>query len=201
MVQQTNTTRAMKIYAITPAFSPAHLPKVDEFFNAGHEYLQLRDKSADAARTCRYVESVLKIAEKYPQAKVILNASNNYDLNKTTVLEYYNLTGIHQSTRGDKLSDNFCPNGKFNFLSCHNKTDLRFAVDSGFMVATLSPVFYTQSHPEQTDTLGIEKFSEICSESRIPIFALGGISQDMLPQFQGIHKCAGVAMIRGWFKD
>jgi len=189
----------MKIYAITPAFSPAHLPKVDEFFNAGHEYLQLRDKSADAARTCRYIESVLKIAERYPHAKIIINASNNYDLEGETVMERFKLTGVQQSTRGDKTSKDFCPKGKFNILSCHNETDVKFAIDTGFMAATLSPVFLTKSHPEQTETLGLELFEKICCESRIPVFALGGITLEMLPQFKMVNRCAGVAMIRGWF--
>ena len=114
-------------------------------------------------------------------------------------MDEFQLAGLQQSTLSDKSSNRFCPKGKFNFLSCHNQTDIGFAIASGFMAATLSPVFKTQSHPEQTDILGIETFAELCATSRIPIFALGGITIDMIPEFQKIKRCAGVSMIRGWF--
>jgi len=201
MAQPTNTNEPMKIYTITPAFEEKHLARNRDFFETGHEYLQLRDKNADFETTCRFAEQVQKVAENYAHAKIILNGSNNFEVNGQTVLNRFDFTGVQQQTRGDKGSEHYCPKSRFNFLSCHSKTDIGFAYAAGFKAVTLSPVFYTLTHPEKTETIGIEEFSMICSTSRLPVFALGGINLDMVDQFCDIKGCAGIAMIRGWFSD
>jgi len=199
--QDTNTNEPMKIYAITPAFDAKYLQRINEFFDAGHDYLQLRDKSADADTTFRFIEKVVTIADSYPHAKVIINATNNFEVSQGTAADNFNLAGIHQSVHNKKSSIDFCPQNKFNFLSCHNRSDLALAVKNGFSAVTLSPVYYTLSHPEQLETLGFEQFSEICSASTIPVYALGGVTGEMAPQFKHIKGCTGIAMIRGWFSE
>ena len=199
MVLKPNTTRPMKIYTITPSFDEQYLPKIEAFFRAGNEFLQLRDKSADIAVTIDFIKKVKLIAKKYPQVKLMINGSNNYNLNGVPLIEHFKLFGVHQSIHNDKSSEHFCPDGKFNLLSCHTKTDINFAVAAGFKAITLSPVFPTKSHPEQTETLGFENFSKLCRLSQIPVFGLGGVTLEMLPQFKEIKGCTGIAMIRGWF--
>lgn len=189
----------MKIYAITPNFDDVHLEGIEKFFRLGNEYLQLRDKTAGLVKTQYYVEKVMRIAEKYSQSKIIINRTNNFVCNDTSILEDFDLYGVQQSMNTDKKSVDFCPKDKFNILSCHCENDLECASIFGFNAATLSPVYYTQSHPEQTNTLGIKKFRDLCSRSHIPVFALGGMTIENLSNVSNITNCIGVAMIRGWF--
>lgn len=80
--------------------------------------------------------------------------------------------------------------------SVHTRKDAQIAEAFGFDYLFFSPVFKTESHP-YADPQGIEGLSHVCSGTRIPIFALGGIHP------QNIDACLsagahGIAAIRMW---
>lgn len=62
-------------------------------------------------------------------------------------------------------------------VAAHSRTALRNAALSGADAALLSPVFSTQSHPGQTP-LGAAGFTLLASRAVLPVYALGGISED-----------------------
>ncbi len=78
--------------------------------------------------------------------------------------------------------------------ACHNKKELQHAANIGVDFATLSPVLPTASHPD-TPALGWKRFAETVSCATMPVFALGGLTDDDLgvAMKNGAH---GIAAIR-----
>ena len=62
-------------------------------------------------------------------------------------------------------------------VSAHSKVALKRAEMSGADAALLSPVFKTSSHPN-TRPLGISRFSALAHNSKIPVYAMGGINNE-----------------------
>ncbi len=79
--------------------------------------------------------------------------------------------------------------------SCHNASELQQAVASGVDFAVLSPVLPTVSHPD-AEPLGWSGFNKLCRDVSIPLYALGGMSSDMLEQ-SWVQGAQGIAGIRG----
>lgn len=78
--------------------------------------------------------------------------------------------------------------------SCHNVEELRCAEKLGCDFALLSPVLPTRSHPG-AQYLGWEKFATIAAGASIPVYALGGLTQeDMQAAWQ--HGAHGIALLR-----
>jgi len=80
--------------------------------------------------------------------------------------------------------------------SVHDAAELAKAVKLELDYVLLGPVLPTASHPE-AETLGWEKFTEIAAHSPIPVFALGGMTPELLATAQacGAH---GIALMRNW---
>lgn len=65
----------------------------------------------------------------------------------------------------------------FAGISAHSTEGCRNAERNGFDYVFLSPIFSTSSHPGENG-LGLDKLSRICASVHIPVFALGGITQE-----------------------
>jgi 8-oxo-dGTP diphosphatase len=65
--------------------------------------------------------------------------------------------------------------------SCHDIESLNKAVELGFDAVFLSPVLETESHPDQV-ALGWSTFSELSRNIHIPVFALGGMSVELMSE-------------------
>ena len=79
--------------------------------------------------------------------------------------------------------------------SCHSLPETRAAADDGADYVIFGPVFETPSKIRFGAPLGIERLREVCSELRIPVLAIGGVSM------ANAAKCfesgaAGIAAIR-----
>jgi len=81
-------------------------------------------------------------------------------------------------------------------VSCHNENELQLAKQLGANYALLSPVKATMSHPEAL-SLGYERFSELVEQAPLPVYALGGLTEDDLP-IAIKYGAQGVAAIRAW---
>ena len=79
--------------------------------------------------------------------------------------------------------------------SVHNTDEIRRAETLGVDAVFLSPVFATASHPIATG-LGIELFTELVAATRLPVYALGGITAETAPALMG-SGANGLAAIDG----
>ena len=86
------------------------------------------------------------------------------------------------------------PIGSRCIAACHDLVSLQRAQQLGFDAVTLSPVLYTQTHPD-TVVLGWECLADYAKTCDIPVFALGGLTQSDL-QLAQQHHAYGIAGIR-----
>lgn len=78
--------------------------------------------------------------------------------------------------------------------SAHSLEEMKSAEDGGADYVFLSPVFPPRSKESFLKPLGVDTLIAWCSEVKIPVFALGGISADNLPAIRR-SGCNGVAAI------
>jgi len=82
-------------------------------------------------------------------------------------------------------------------VSCHNRQEIDHATTIGADYVTLGPVQPTESHPG-APTLGWPVFTDLVSESALPVFALGGLSASDLKEARE-RGGQGIAGIRFWW--
>lgn len=83
--------------------------------------------------------------------------------------------------------------------SCHTVAELAQAEALGLDFVVLGPVQVTASHPGQLG-LGWSRFAEYVATTHLPVYALGGLSLQDLPQALA-HGAQGVAAITGFERD
>ncbi len=79
--------------------------------------------------------------------------------------------------------------------SCHTAADLQRAADLGLDYALLGPVLPTTTHP-RAEPLGWQGFAALADRAALPVYALGGLTEDHLPE-SFAHGAQGVAAISG----
>ncbi len=80
----------------------------------------------------------------------------------------------HLSSQELYAAENARHEGPFG-CSVHSNAELRLAENVGAGYVVLSPVFATTSKPNAVP-LGTPAFKELCAETALPVFALGGVS-------------------------
>ncbi len=84
--------------------------------------------------------------------------------------------------------------------SCHNLEELAHAEALGLDFVVLSPVLPTPSHPAVTP-IGWDRFAALAAAVSLPVYALGGMREELLPQAKD-HGAQGIAGISGlWPTD
>jgi thiamine-phosphate pyrophosphorylase len=81
----------------------------------------------------------------------------------------------------------------FSTLAAHSTPALSRAYDHGASAALLSPVFATKSHP-LAETLGAATANRMAKAAKLPVYALGGINDELAPSLK-IGSFAGIAAI------
>lgn len=79
-------------------------------------------------------------------------------------------------------------------MSCHGREEIRHAEALGADFITLGHVRPTPSHPDRP-ALGMGTFIELAVEAHLPVYAIGGMGPDDLPELHR-HGIQGIAAIR-----
>lgn len=91
------------------------------------------------------------------------------------------------------------PRGLLLAGSCHDLAELELAAALGADFAVLSPVAPTRSHPGDA-VLGWRRFSALCGEAVVPVYALGGMTPGDLRRAR--HAGAqGIAMLSAAWQE
>ena len=79
-------------------------------------------------------------------------------------------------------------------ISCHNEKDILKAESLEADYIFLSPVKETPSHKD-LQPLGWENFSELSKKTKLPVYALGGLSKEDLSEAEknGAYGVAGIS--------
>lgn len=185
------TSSLARVYQITP--EPLGAPRFEKFIfeldatlDSGIKLVQLRAKNLNRHDHLAVAELALAICRKHG-ALLIFNGSIDMALEARC-------DGVHLSSEAlMKHQERPVLEGFLFSAACHTKEEISQAerISADFIV--LSPVFATKSHPEAIP-MGWPRFTELVAGARIPVFALGGMSPEMLEEAKK-HRAWGIAAI------
>ena len=82
--------------------------------------------------------------------------------------------------------------------SCHSLEDILEAAKLGATCCTFSPVYPSQCKPG-IPPKGLVLLQQVCQESPIPVYALGGVTPERAAELKAAGAAGGV-MMSGWIK-
>ena len=176
-----------KHYWITPDDhdSESVIEKCHEHLMAGTKIIQLRSK---VPLDHSYIDKVYRLCQNY-QTSLILNTPN-----KT----YQEICDGWHLTSNELLSLNKrpCDNNKLLGVSTHNALEAEHAENISADYISLSPVNPTPSH-SHIPPLGWQTAADIISNSNLPVYLLGGMSEETLDKALsiGAQGVAGISQI------
>ena len=180
------------IYAISNAAKmgeSAFLLALEKQLKNGLKLIQLREHLSEPI-SIGLSEQVISLVHEYG-AKILLNG----DL---ALARKLGADGVHLPS-AELLKLKQKPADLMVAASCHNALELAHAQKLGLDFVVLSPVKPTKSH-EGVEVLGWQKFAQLIENIEIPVYALGGMTYDDLPQALSCGA-RGVAMQRAvWMK-
>ena len=149
----------------------AFLTALENQLKNGLKLIQFREHLCEPIST-RLPEQIISLAHEFG-AKILLH--NDVELAKKLGAD-----GVHlPSAALLKLLQK--PEHLMVAASCHNAVELEHAQKLGLDFVVLSPVKPTKSH-ENVATLGWQNFTQFIESIEIPVYALGGMTLEDLPQ-------------------
>lgn len=185
-------------FAITGEFSSESVfaAKLESTLARGVQLVQLRLPEFHPGVHESLVRRVVELTNRYA-ARWVIN---------TSMEKFYQLQGIFPQQhiglhlnrhQANKFSARPIPTGQLLGVSCHNSEEILHAQAIGADYLFLSPVQSTLSHPE-AEPLGWHQFALLTELANIPVFALGGMTEEDLPRAK-LAGAQGVAAIRCWW--
>lgn len=190
-------TTLPQLYLITP--EPAYdrpqadfLRQLEASLRRGIRLVQFRAKSITPDAYRALAADVLACCRQY-DALLMLNADPR-------LLDDIDADGVHLDGARLSACDGKPPlsdKSKLVGAACHSLEQLREAKAIAADFVTLSPVLPTGSHPG-APTLGWDGFAALAKQTRLPVYALGGMHEEMLADAQA-HGAYGVAGIQAFW--
>jgi 8-oxo-dGTP diphosphatase len=171
---------------VTALRLPEYYAIVDSGAGPAGVLWQLRMPEATRDEVSRVVQDVLAAD---PGLRAALLISHDIELARESNVGVHLKAAQLRTLRGRPL-----PRDAWVGASCHGAEELELAAALGADFATLSPVHPTTSHPDATP-LGWERFAQIVTDARLPVYALGGVGPDDLERAR-VAGAPGVAGIR-----
>jgi 8-oxo-dGTP diphosphatase len=174
------------VYAITCADelgADAMLVRARRAFERGLRLVQLREKTWDVAQRAALARELVPLAHRHG-ARVLLNGAEDE-------ARAVGADGVHWTSAVLMRAERRPPD-LVVAASCHTRAELDRAAALEADFAVLGPVLPTPSHPDATP-LGWDAFARIVAGTRIPVYALGGLTAGDLDTAIA-HGAHGVAL-------
>jgi thiamine-phosphate pyrophosphorylase len=164
------------------------IPLIREAFEAGLEAVQLRERDLDTRELMRMAEELLQLA-RARRVPVLIN-------DRTDLVMGLAAAGVH--LRADSVpvsvTRRMLGPGALIGASAHSAEEVLRAESEGADFAVLGPIYRTSSKERYGAPIGLGPVEAAASRSRIPVFAIGGITAERVPEVR--HAGAfGVAVI------
>lgn len=181
------------VYAISQAEALGEtrfLERLRHAIGHGTRLIQLREKQLDPDVLLPFAAQVMKLAHG-AGARVLLNGTPQ-------LAAQAGADGVHLPS-AVLMRLRRRPDLPLVAASCHDRAELGHAAALGIDFVVLGPVLPTPSHPASVP-LGWSDFSALIDGYPLPVYALGGVSAEMLDtaRARGAH---GIAMLRGAWHD
>lgn len=183
-------------YLVTPEPIAGQAPadfiaQLERALAAGVRLVQLRAKTLTAAQYDTLAELALASCRRHG-ARLLLNAP-------ASVAQALRADGVHfTSTRLMACHRRPLPAGMLVSVACHDAHQVRHAELVQADLLTLSPVLPTATHTD-AEPLGWPRFRELAALTGIPVYALGGMTPQMLAEARtaGAHGIAAIRSLWG----
>ncbi|MBN2646158.1 MAG: Nudix family hydrolase [Thiotrichales bacterium] len=180
-------------YAISGEFTDAQdfSVKVKQLLNTGVQLIQLRAKGLQDEEVIELAQANLPMVHQ-AGAKLMLNGSPE-------ILARSGADGIQlASNQLFEYTARPIAKDKLLGISTHNAEEIAQALTLEPDFLLLSPVLPTATHPDQ-DALGWEAFHQMVKQVPVPVFALGGMTRELLAHAkqQGAQGIAAIGEFWG----
>jgi thiamine-phosphate pyrophosphorylase len=161
----------------------------------GADWVQIREKDLPGGELSVLARHAVKIANLAGGARAIVNDRLDVALGSGAVGVHL---GFHSAPARDVVR--WCRSGKapdgFQIgVSCHSLDQARGAEAAGANYIFFGPVFDTPSKKAYGLPQGLASLESVCRAIRIPVIAIGGVSESNAPSCLGAGA-AGIAAIR-----
>ncbi len=178
-----------KIYPITPETETFEklLTQITSLASNNLSVFQYRRKNLDESQIKQELDLLEPIISEF-NISLIINSYHGSSL--ISRFSGLHLNGIDlKHSKGRPVEKN-----KFFGISCHNEEDIKKAEFLEADYIFLSPVNKTSSHQNQ-NPLGWKQFSELAQETKLPVYALGGLGKEDLSEAEknGAYGIAGIS--------
>jgi thiamine-phosphate pyrophosphorylase len=164
---------------------------IEEALKGGVKAVQLREKDLSSRELYETAYELRKLTSHYG-ARLFIN-------DRVDIALAVDADGVHLGNASIPIhrARKILGEKRLIGVSCHNRISAIAAEEMGADFITFGPVFYTPSKAVYGDPVGIGKLSTITDLLQIPVFALGGLNRDTIPQAiaAGIHGVALVSAI------
>ena len=160
------------------------LPEIQQALHSGINLIQIREKHLSTRELTAHVQAVLELPNPHG-TRILVN-------DRLDVALACKAHGVHlrSNSVSPKTLRQITPPDFLIAVSCHSIADLEAAEGADF--AVLAPIFET---PGKGPPLGLRYLAQAVHSTEIPIFALGGITEERV-QVCLRSGAAGVAGIR-----
>ncbi|WP_288024571.1 Nudix family hydrolase [Thauera sp.] len=178
--------RIMGITQATAIGAAEQLSVLERALQQGLGLVQVREAALDAGERERFARAAL---DRVRASGGLLVVNSDLELARRIGADGCHLTAPRLLASSDR------PEFEWVGASCHTRAELEHAAALGLDYALLGPVQPTATHPDQAG-LGWARFGELIEGLPIPVFALGGLTQNDMSEARdaGAH---GIAAIRG----
>ena len=142
---------------------------IEELLQAGIRMIQLREKDLSAAELYQLAIDLRALTNRY-KCQLLIN--DRIDLALAV-----NADGVHLGHHSlpINVARQLLGTQALIGASTHSVDEVNQANQHGADFVTYGPVFYTPSKAPYGKPVGIESLKQICTTSKIPVYALGGI--------------------------
>jgi thiamine-phosphate pyrophosphorylase len=149
----------------------ALLGYVEGALAAGVERLQIREKDLPARQLCELTRRVVELAQGRG-TRILVNE-------RTDIALIAGAHGVHlpAGSVAPRVLRGLVPEGFLIGVSTHSAEEVRAAEAEGADFVVYGPVFATASKAAHGPPQGVERLREAAGAVRIPVLALGGITE------------------------
>jgi thiamine-phosphate pyrophosphorylase len=167
------------LYLITDRHQTGSLRLIDvveDALKGGVKGVQLREKDLSSRELYELAYDLRKLTAQYA-ARLIIN-------DRVDIALAVEADGVHLGLNSLPIHRvrKLLGNSRLIGLSCHNQVNAIMAQENGADFITFGPVYYTPSKANYGKPVGVEKLESVSHLLDIPVFALGGIKKENIPE-------------------
>jgi len=158
---------------------------------AGVDWIQIREKDLSARELLALSRRAVELAA---SSKTLIFVNSRMDVALAAGAH-----GVHLPSHSPAPSEfKRCSKEMRVGVSCHNLEELQRAEGEGADYVVLGPVFPPLSKNSVSSALGLERFGELAREVKIPVLALGGVTEESIPACMraGAAGVAGISFFQ-----